>query len=74
MRTIVDIPDEKLDALSDYCSKKSISRAKAIRDAIGVLLEEKGGMDREKGFGLWKGKKFEASQFLDEIRGEWGKR
>jgi len=74
MRTIIEIPDEKLDALSDYCSKKSISRAKAIRDGIGVILEKKGGMDREKGFGLWKGKQFEASQFLDEIRGEWGKR
>jgi metal-responsive CopG/Arc/MetJ family transcriptional regulator len=74
MRTIVEIPEDKIDALADYCSKKSISRAKAIRDAIGVLLAEKGGMDREKGFGLWKGRKFEAGKFLDEIRAEWGKR
>ncbi len=74
MRTIVEIPDGKLDEISRYCKINGISRAKAIRDAIEIMLTEKSVLEREKGFGLWRGKKLEAGKFLDEIRGEWGSR
>ena len=72
MRTIVEIPDGKLDEISRYCKVRGISRAKAIRDAIEMMLTEKSVLEREKGFGLWRGKKLEAEKFLDGIRGEWG--
>jgi len=72
MRTIVEIPDGKVDEISRYCKIRGISRAKAIRDAIEMMLIEKSVLEREKGFGLWSGKKLEAGKFLDGIRGEWG--
>jgi metal-responsive CopG/Arc/MetJ family transcriptional regulator len=72
MRTIVEIPDGKLDEISRYCKIRGISRAKAIRDAIEMMLTERSVLEREKGFGLWSGKKLEAGKFLDGIRGEWG--
>jgi metal-responsive CopG/Arc/MetJ family transcriptional regulator len=72
MRTFVEIPDGKLDEISRYCKVRGISRAKAIRDAIEIMLAEKSVLEREKGFGLWRGKKFESGKFLDGIRGEWG--
>ena len=72
MRTIVEIPDGKLDEISRYCKVRGISRAKAIRDAIEMMLTEKGVLEREKGFGLWREKKLEAGKFLAGIRGEWG--
>ncbi len=68
----MEIPDGKLDEISRYCKIRGISRAKAIRDAIEMMLIEKSVLEREKGFGLWSGKKLEAGKFLDGIRGEWG--
>ena len=68
----MEIPDGKLDEISRYCKVHGISRAKAIRDAIEMMLTEKSVLEREKGFGLWSGKKLEAGKFLDGIRGEWG--
>lgn len=68
----MEIPDGKLDEISRYCKVRGISRAKAIRDAIEMMLTEKSVLEREKGFGLWRGKKLEAGKYLDEIRGEWG--
>ena len=50
----MEIPDGKLDEISRYCKVRGISRAKAIRDAIEMMLTEKGVLEREKGFGLWR--------------------
>ena len=68
----MEIPDGKLDEISRYCKIRGISRAKAIRDAIEMMLTEKSVLEREKGFGLWRGNKLESGKYLDEIRGEWG--
>ena len=47
-----------MQGLSGYCEQKGISRAQAIRDAVTELLKEKGVSERNRAFGIWKGKKF----------------
>jgi metal-responsive CopG/Arc/MetJ family transcriptional regulator len=71
MRTIIQLSPEQVQGLSGYCEQKGISRARAIREAITELLREKGASERQRGFGLWKGKKIKSREWVDSIRGEW---
>ena len=51
-RTIVDIPDTLLRDLDALCESLGISRAEAVRRAIGLLLRDGG--ESHDGFGLWR--------------------
>ena len=54
MRTLVDIPDRQLADLSAICRTRKLSRAEAVRQAIGAFIE-RNQCSREAAFGLWKG-------------------
>ena len=71
MRTIIELSAEQVQGLSGYCEQKGISRAQAIREAVTELLKEKGASERQRGFGLWKGKKIKSREWVDKIRAEW---
>ena len=71
MRTIIELSADQVQGLSGYCEQKGISRAQAIRDAVTELLKAKGASERQRAFGLWKGKKIKSREWIDAIRGEW---
>jgi hypothetical protein len=71
MRTIVDLPEEQLGALSKLCSMYNISRAEAVRRAVDVLIKEAAKADDNVGFGAWKHKRISASAHVESIRNEW---
>jgi len=71
MRTIVDLPKEQLLALSLMCEREKISRAEAIRRAVGKLLEEASAGSLESAFGIWKHKKLRSRQHVERLRSEW---
>ena len=71
MRTIIELSADQVQGLSGYCEQKGISRAQAIREAVTELLKEKGASERQRGFGLWKGKKIKSQEWIEAIRGEW---
>ena len=71
MRTIIDLPEEQVKALSVVCQRERISRAEAIRRAVTKLLEETGSGDAEEAFGLWKHKKLDARKYVERLRAEW---
>jgi len=57
MRTIVELPDEQLEALGEICSQEKASRAEIIRRAVGSYILEKQSGKGRTAFGLWKKKK-----------------
>ncbi len=71
MRTIVELPDEQVEALGDLCSREKISRAEIIRRAVGDYLREKQAGKGRDAFGLWKGKSVNSLKYERRLRQEW---
>lgn len=69
MRTIVDLPDDQLNALADLCKTQRISRAEAIRRALADLLARQHRKGRESAFGTWA--KRDSRKLVDRLRREW---
>ena len=73
MRTIVELPDEQIEALVNICSQEKVSRAEIIRRAVGSYILEKQSGQGRSAFGLWKKKKVDALKYESRLRAEWGK-
>ena len=80
VRTIVDIPDEQLEALRRLCERENISRAEAIRRAIAELIARRqraNARDRailEETAGAWAGYGIDALEYQRKLRAEWDER
>ncbi|MEM0966049.1 MAG: CopG family transcriptional regulator [Verrucomicrobiota bacterium] len=70
MRTIVDLPEDQLDALAHLCKEQGISRAEAIRRAVRSMLAEEVDSSRIQAFGAWK-RKEDSRLIVEKIREEW---
>ncbi|MFZ4599250.1 MAG: ribbon-helix-helix protein, CopG family [Terrimicrobiaceae bacterium] len=73
MRTIIDLPDEQLRGLELWCQRERISRAEAVRRAIGSALSTQSTSPREEAFGAWAHKKVDSRKFVESLRSEWEK-
>lgn len=77
MRTIIDLPDDQRRELDAYCARKQVSRAEAVRRAVGQLLcdEEKSRQEWlaavEAVRGIWKDRGVDTDTYLAELRSEW---
>lgn len=71
MRTIVDLPDEQLNALAELCKAQRISRAEAVRRALANMLAHQQIAGRESAFGAWAKKKLDSRKFVEQLRREW---
>lgn len=77
MRTIIDLPEEQLRALADYCASEKVSRAEAVRRAVEQLIcaQRVAESDRlaaiDAAFGLWKDHGVDTDTYLRELRAEW---
>ena len=71
MRTIVELPDEQLAALSEICSEEKASRAEVIRRAVGQYIQTTRAGRGRSAFGLWKKKKRDALAHEARLRAEW---
>ena len=54
MRTIIELPEDQLEALDGICRRDEISRAEAIRQAVDTLIGRSGAGTSERAFGLWR--------------------
>lgn len=70
MRTIIDLPDHQLAALTELCEREKISRAEAIRRALDAMLAEKQSVDRNAVFGAWA-PRGDSRAVVDGLREEW---
>jgi metal-responsive CopG/Arc/MetJ family transcriptional regulator len=71
MRTIVDIPTEQLQQLTEICRREDLSRAEAVRRAIAEFLEKQP-RQPDNAFGLWKGRVADGLSYQQALRDEWG--
>jgi metal-responsive CopG/Arc/MetJ family transcriptional regulator len=72
MRTLVDIPNDDLEALDALNKSEGVSRSEAIRRAIKAYVELKTPVaKRHDGFGLWKDYGIDTDEYLRKIRAEW---
>jgi hypothetical protein len=70
MRTIVDLPSSQLEALDTLCRREGISRAEAVRRAVGEHLERHRA-DRKRAFGLWRTRPVDGLEYERALRAEW---
>ncbi len=74
MRTIVEIPDDMVEALDKMRTREKASRSKLIRMAIDSFLHarKRSGMQGRPGFGCWGGKGPDGVEHQRRMRSEWG--
>jgi metal-responsive CopG/Arc/MetJ family transcriptional regulator len=71
MRTIIDLPDELVQALDRLSRREHISRAEAVRRAVTVYLEQELPAETVEAFGLWRDRQADALAYEDALREEW---
>lgn len=72
MRTLVDIPEEDIEALDRLAAQRNVSRASLIREAVGELLGRQKDDIVLDGFGLWAGSETEDGLIVQrKLRAEW---
>lgn len=75
VRTIIDLPDDQLDALDGICRRDGISRAEAIRQAVTLLTRQRGVGRSGLAFGIWRGKRAgDGVAYQERLRREWHER
>jgi hypothetical protein len=73
VRTIIDLPEDQLDALDGICRRESMSRAEAIRRAVDLLVRDRAAGASDAAFGLWRAAKtVDGLAYQDRLRQEWG--
>jgi metal-responsive CopG/Arc/MetJ family transcriptional regulator len=71
MRTIVELPEDQVRALSRLCRRDKISRAEAIRRAITQYAQRRGGTDEGRAFGLWRRRGVDGLHYQRRLRRQW---
>jgi hypothetical protein len=82
MRTIVDLPQEQIEALDRYAKAKGISRAAAVREAVATYLPERKKKKRDLNYWLKhpafgsekRPKGFDSVEYVRKLRAEWDHR
>lgn len=72
MRTIVDLPEDQIEALDELCRREKISRAEAVRRAVAQFLP-KGATDwrNHPAVGIWKNRRTDSREYVRRLRKEW---
>jgi len=71
MRTIVDLPDEQVDALHQLGVRSNLSRAELVRRAVAEYLDKRQDTGDDRAFGLWQRRHCDALDYEDRLRAEW---
>lgn len=72
VRTLVDIPEEKIKELDELGKKENQPRAVLIREAISEYLHKRK-KDGSEVFGLWKNRNIDSLKYEKEVRKDWEK-
>jgi metal-responsive CopG/Arc/MetJ family transcriptional regulator len=70
MRTIIELPNDQLDALEGICRRDRISRAEAIRRAVALLVQQRNAGEHDA-FGLWRTRGVDGLAYQRRLRAEW---
>lgn len=72
MRTIVDLPEEQIEALKRLSSQSKLSRAELMRRAVAEFLRQHQTEGAEDAFGIWRHRQQNALDYQSALREEWG--
>lgn len=72
MRTIIDLPEPQILALSEICRMRGVSRAEIVRQAVDAFLQEQL-VSAESAFGLWKQQQTteDGLDYQSRMRNDW---
>jgi metal-responsive CopG/Arc/MetJ family transcriptional regulator len=73
MRTIIDLPQDRVKELDALAREKDVSRAELIRRAIVFWLKSEHLPKAERAFGIWKSRGEDALAYEDRLRNEWSR-
>lgn len=71
MRTIVELPNEQVEALKRLSHDTQLSRAELMRRAVKEYLARHQPQTNEQAFGLWKDRPKDAIETQEQLRSEW---
>jgi metal-responsive CopG/Arc/MetJ family transcriptional regulator len=74
MRTIIDLPEDQIEALDELCRREQISRAEGVRRAVAQFLPRRDSNWRDHpAVGMWRGRKrrVDSVEYIRRVRKEW---
>ncbi len=71
MRTIVDLPDDQIEALKQLGRQQKLSRAALVRKAVEEYLRRHRPEGGDRAFGLWSRRGEDGLDYQARRRGEW---
>ncbi len=72
MRTIVDLPQDSVEALKALSDQTRLSRAELVRRAVADYLNRHWTPQEDAAFGLWKHRNVDGLEYQERLRSEWG--
>ena len=72
MRTIVDLPEEQVEALKRLSKQSSLSRAELMRRAVADYLLRHHPDQTQDAFGIWREQPRDGLEYQRKLREEWG--
>lgn len=71
MRTIIDLPDEQIEALRMLSTRENTSRAELVRRALAEFLSRRSTRHEDEAFGLWRARAKDGVEYQHRLRQEW---
>ena len=71
VRTIIELPENQLEALDAICRRDGISRAEAIRRAVAAHVGRESLAARSSAYGLWRDRPVDGLALQESLRNEW---
>jgi len=71
MRTIIDLPEEQIEALKLLAERENASRAELVRRAVSDYLAQRPYGPTDSAFGLWRKRGEGGLEYQARVRQEW---
>jgi metal-responsive CopG/Arc/MetJ family transcriptional regulator len=71
VRTIVELPEQQIEALKAMSEQEGLSRAELMRRAVAEYLVHHQGQAGESAFGLWQDRGVDGLTQQQQMRQEW---
>ena len=71
MRTIIDLPEEQIEALKILAERENASRAELVRRAVSDYLAQRPHGGTDNAFGIWRKRGEEGLKYQARVRQEW---
>ena len=71
MRTTIDLSEEQVQRLGEFCRREGVSRAEAVRRAVADYLNVHRTRERQDVFGIWRDRRPDGLEYERRLRREW---